>query len=400
MGPHMVPYLRAANVMDGMLDLADVKEMNFEPKEQSVFALRKGDVLVTEGSGSLRAVGASSVWEGEIPGVVCFQNTLLRLRPRPSTDPRFLAWWCRFAFADGLFASVATGANIFHVSADRVRGLPMTYLALGHQRAIADFLDTETARIDAVIAKKRRLIELLNARCEEAVTRVLLRGDGDMIRSKPTDVPLVGEVPPGWSVVPLGSLLGYISYGFTNPMPTEDDGPFMLTANDIQDGSIRFDTARRTSLAAYNSLLTNKSRPRRGDILLTKDGTLGRVAVFDGDRSCINQSVALLRLSRDGPPPRLVAELLRARPYRDAVLFDAGGTTIKHLYVSRVPKLRLAVPPRSQWGAVLSKVEEVRALHAEAGAKTAEQLDLLVEHRQALITAAVTGELSVPGIAA
>src|SRR5690242_11630995 len=117
----MVPYLRSANVIDGALDLSDVKEMNFTPQEQRFFSLREGDILVTEGSGSLRTVGASAVWRNNLPGTVCFQNTLLRIRPRScETDPKFLEWWCRFAYADGLFASVGGGVNIFHLSAERV----------------------------------------------------------------------------------------------------------------------------------------------------------------------------------------------------------------------------------------------------------------------------------------
>ena len=169
-GPHMTAYLRAANVTDGILDLSDVKSMNFEPAEQDQFALRKGDILVSEGSGSLSAVGASAVWNGEITGTVCFQNTLLRLRPRSSMDPTFLAWWCRYAHADGLFARVATGANIYHISAERVRSLPMTHRPLAEQRAIADYLDIETGRIDALISKTHRVIDLLAERRQAVIT--------------------------------------------------------------------------------------------------------------------------------------------------------------------------------------------------------------------------------------
>ncbi len=169
-GPHMTAYLRAANVTDGILDLSDVKSMNFEPAEQDQFALRKGDILVSEGSGSLSAVGASAVWNGEITGTVCFQNTLLRLRPRSSMDPTFLAWWCRYAHADGLFARVATGANIYHISAERVRSLPMTHSPLTEQRAIADYLDIETGRIDALISKTHRVIDLLAERRQAVIT--------------------------------------------------------------------------------------------------------------------------------------------------------------------------------------------------------------------------------------
>ena len=169
-GSHMTLYLRAANVTDGILDLSDVKSMNFKPAEQDRFALRNGDILVSEGSGSLSAVGASAVWNGEIKGTVCFQNTLLRLRPRSSMDPKFLAWWCRYAHADGLFAGVATGANIYHISAERVRCLPMTHRPLTEQRAIADYLDIETGRIDALISKTHRVIDLLAERRQAVIT--------------------------------------------------------------------------------------------------------------------------------------------------------------------------------------------------------------------------------------
>jgi type I restriction enzyme S subunit len=170
----MVPYLRAANVKDGALELSDVKSMNFSPTEQRFFSLRPSDVLVTEGSGSLATVGASATWSGDLPGTICFQNTLLRLRPRSeATDPRFLAWWARHAFASGIFASIATGANIFHVSAERVRSLPVWFPSLADQRRIADLLDSKVARIDELVARKNRMIRL-NLQRFNIVTRDVL----------------------------------------------------------------------------------------------------------------------------------------------------------------------------------------------------------------------------------
>src|SRR5262249_15073408 len=158
------------NVKDGVLDLGDVKSMNFSPSEQEVFALRPGDVLVSEGSGSLSAVGASAVWNGEVAGRVCFQNTLLRLRPRrTTTDSRFLAWWSRAAYASGLFASIATGANIYHLSAERVRSLPIDLPPLDEQRRIADFLDAETTRIDRLMSLRDHQRALLNDRITQLI---------------------------------------------------------------------------------------------------------------------------------------------------------------------------------------------------------------------------------------
>src|SRR5438128_832002 len=63
-GDHVIPYLRAANIKDGELALESILEMNFAPAEQEKFGLRLGDVLVTEGCGSLAQIGASAQWNG------------------------------------------------------------------------------------------------------------------------------------------------------------------------------------------------------------------------------------------------------------------------------------------------------------------------------------------------
>lgn len=146
-----------------------------------------------------------------------------------------------------------------------------------------------------------------------------------------------------WIEVPLGDLLTRITYGFTNPMPTTLDGPFMVTAKDIRGGRIDYSSARRTSNEAYLDDLTDKSRPRIGDILLTKDGSIGRVAVCDRSDICINQSVALLQ-PREGVDSRFLACLLQAPYYQTAMAADADGSTIKHIYISRVDKMKVRVP--------------------------------------------------------
>jgi type I restriction enzyme S subunit len=101
-GEGQTRYLRSANVQDGRLDLSDVKLMRFSQLERARFGLEPGDVLVTEGSGSRDTVGASAVWLGQLNEAICFQNTLLRLRPRADVSGRYLAWWARYAQASDL----------------------------------------------------------------------------------------------------------------------------------------------------------------------------------------------------------------------------------------------------------------------------------------------------------
>jgi type I restriction enzyme, S subunit len=153
----------------------------------------------------------------------------------------------------------------------------------------------------------------------------------------------VGIIPDDWNVLPFEEFYSFISYGFTNPMPTSESGIYMVTAKDINNGKIQFDTARFTTEEAYRAL-TAKSRPKKGDLLLTKDGALGRLALVDSTVICINQSVAIIRLNNRAVPEFLKI-LLEAPVYQNHMLEDAGGTTIKHIYITIVNKMPLAVPP-------------------------------------------------------
>jgi type I restriction enzyme S subunit len=156
-GPGMTPYLRAANVKDGYLDLSDVMSMDFDADEREKFALRPGDVLVSEGSGSRDAVGACAVVD-QVPGdVVCFQNTLLRYRAVPGRSlSGFVRHYCRWAYESGAFREVATGTNILHIGARRSLLMPVPLLSLDAQVDLADELDELEALQGGLRAEAQR----------------------------------------------------------------------------------------------------------------------------------------------------------------------------------------------------------------------------------------------------
>lgn len=376
-GPNMVPYLRAANVLDGCLALADVKQMNFTPAEQSIFRLRDGDILVTEGSGSVRTVGASAVWHSELEGTVCFQNTLLRVRPREGTDGRYLAWWCRHAFADGLFASVATGANIFHLSAERVRALPMIELPLEEQRAIADHLDQETARIDALIAAKQRTVALYRER------RQALRD-------------LTFRFAPGLRLKHL--LAGPMAYGVLVPEFVEDGDrvPMIRTYNLTTRGGVDHQDLAEIPRALADQY--KRTYLRDGDVVLSVVGSMGRSAVATPAEAGCNLNRPLARLRpRSELPSRLLWHWTQTTLFADAAaLATGGGTAQPTLNLGDLANFIVGLPSDSRrWKPMLAELEASCARLDELEDAARRQISLLEERRQALITAMITRDLSV-----
>lgn len=382
-GPHLVPYLRAANVKDGALDLSDVKEMNFTPSEQKVYRLKHGDVLVTEGSGSLSAVGASVVWSGEIQGVVCFQNTLLRMRPRSQmTDPRFLAWWSQFAFDDGLYASLAAGANIYHLSAERVRSVPVSFPDVAQQRAITDFLDAETARIDALIAKKHQLALALHARFEQQLDSVVWS-------NTPSTVSLHRLTPSDRQIM----------YGIVLPGPDVEGGVPIIKGGNVASGRLTRDSLASTTPEIESRYV--RSRIRKGDILFAIRGGIGDVAIApcSADGANITQDVARVSPS-PGTDGRWLSFVLRSPTAQGDVRSRVVGATISGINIWDLKRVRIPAigvnEQRTQSRYLAEQELELNTLTSQL----ARQLKLLAERRRALVTAAVTGQMEVPGVGA
>lgn len=395
-GPYQVRYLRSANVGDGVLDLTDVKVMNFTPAEQRIFELRPGDVLLTEGSGSRDTVGASAVWMAELDGTVCFQNTLLRLRPRNrKTDGRYLAWWARHAHASGMFAAVASGANILHLGAETLRAMQVHLPPLDEQRRIADFLDDQVVRINDAISLREHEVRLLEEKrsvlLDDATTRRGLRP----LRSLANDWSR-HSLPEGWRVANLAQVLRQLTNGYVGP--TRDilvpDGVPYLQSLHIKQGAIDF--GRRPYFVSRSWHL---ERPRislrEGDVLIVQTGDLGQVAVVPrdfGPASC--HALLIARVRQGAILPEYLAEYLRSPFGRASLLSRATGALHPHLEGS-IRAVPVILPPIRVQHELLTELESLRRDVATLASLNRAQIDLLHERKRALITAAVTGEFDV-----
>ena len=203
----------------------------------------------------------------------------------------------------------------------------------------------------------------------------------------------VGVIPEDWECEKLSKFFSFISYGFTNSMPTVQDGVFMITAADINDGCLQLETARNTSETAYHTLLTAKSKPRQNDILLTKDGTLGRLALVGHETVCINQSVAVIR-PNGRVEPQFLKLLLEGPHYQKRMVEDAGGSTIKHIYITIVDKMPIGLPlDKTEQRAIATALSDVDGLLGGLDRLIAKKRYL----KQAAMQQLLTGQTRLPG---
>ena len=245
-------------------------------------------------------------------------------------NPRYLYWFltCNTEYLN----SLGRGATFKEISKEIVANIEIPLPNMEQQLSIAEKFE----KISKLIAlRKEQLVKL-----------------DQLVKSR--FIELSNEW--GCEATPLQEFLDDITYGFTNPMPDAEEGPWKITAKDVVNGRINFDTARKTTLQAYEEL-TAKSKPDIGTVLLTKDGTLGRCAVVEEDGICVNQSVAVLKCNKK-ILPKFLAILLQMPEYQREMLKNAGGGTIKHIYITKVVDMMVMVPDVSQQLEFLSFVEQ------------------------------------------
>ncbi len=184
-GPHMRPYLRVANVYEDRLDLSDVMEMNFSPKEFETYNLKPWDILLNEGQ-SIELVGRAAMYRGEVPGA-CFQNTLVRFRARDEVLPEFALLVFRAYLRNQRFQRIARWTvNIAHLGADRFSNMGFPLPPLAEQQRIVDELETTLTIVDNVEAQVAANLKRA-ARLRQGILKRAF--EGRLVPQDPADEP-------------------------------------------------------------------------------------------------------------------------------------------------------------------------------------------------------------------
>jgi type I restriction enzyme S subunit len=166
-------YIRAANITESGLALDDVFDMDFSPTEQETYRLHAGDVLLSEASGSPDQVGKTAVWNNEIENC-CFQNTIIRFRPHDGLSSSYVLVVLRHYYFNKVFAKIAAGVGINHLSAAKFSVVPLPLAPITEQEEIAREVESRLsiiaaadAQVDANLKRAARLRQSILRRAFE-----------------------------------------------------------------------------------------------------------------------------------------------------------------------------------------------------------------------------------------
>lgn len=322
--------------------------------------VRDGDLIV-----GMDGDFNGALWQG---GPAALNQRLCLLRARQTVDQRFLAYFISIPLRT--INDVTYFTTVKHLSSVDLLNERMPLPRLSEQRVIADFLDAETARIDALIAKKHRMRELLQERF----------------------LATIDEMTKELEAIPL-LRVAVVTYGLGQPPPVSEDGVPILRATNISQGII---TSKGLIRARLEDLpLERAPLLKAGEILVVRSGA------YTGDSALITEAWEGaapgydLRVTPTSVDSRFLALQMLGRRFLDQVDLAKGRAAQPHLNAEELGRIKVMVASdrvEATIGETLHSLDQQRRALEDLLIR---QIDLLAEHRQALITAAVSGELNV-----
>jgi type I restriction enzyme, S subunit len=291
--------------------------------------------------------------------------------------------------------SLGYGGGQPNLSQELLSSIRIPTPPLSEQRAIAAFLDRETAKIDALVAKNERLIELLHEERTALITRAVTRGLDPTVPMEDSGVEWLGEIPARWEVKRLRHLSPSLSVGVVvNPsIYLADEGLPFLYGGDISEGRIHAEQSRRIS--PQDSMCLPKSQLRPDDLVMVRVGAPGVTAVVPPELDGANCASVLVIRRHPTWDSTWLCYALNSRYVRSQVEIVQYGAAQEQFNVSHAVNFAVAVPPLTEQRAIAAFLDQETARIDALIAKVRDVIDRLKEYRAALISAAVTGKIDV-----
>jgi type I restriction enzyme S subunit len=362
------------------------------PSQVERFALLTGDVVITKDSESADDIAVAALVVHDLAGVVCGYHLAL-VRPRQNACGAFLKRLFDSRYVKGYVATRANGLTRVGLSQYVLDNLPLAVPPFEEQRAIALFLERETAKIDALIAEQERLIALLDEKRKAVITQAVTKGLDPSAPMKDSGVEWIGETPVHWLVRRIASLFREVADAGSDELPIltvsihSGVSDRELPEHEMERKVSRSDDRSKYKAVQPDDLVYNTMRAWQG--------AFGAVRA----RGMVSPAYVVAR-PRVQVATEFVEQLLRTPPAIEQMRRNSRGVTDfrLRLYWDEFKDLTIPLPPHAEVVEICRRISQMTHAFDELVSECGWLTALLRERRTALITAVVTGQIDVRGL--
>ena len=346
---------------------------------------RAGDVVVSTVRTYLKAVAAVDDAHAD-----CVYSTgFAVLRPRKEhLTPEFLKWLALNELLIQAVESHSEGLSYPAINASELINLKTTLPSLSEQARIASILDRETARIDALIAKKTRFIELLKEKRQALITHAVTKGLDPNVKMKDSGVEWIGQVPEHWKVARVKRLAS-LRNERRNDVSTDT---IYIGLEDVEAGSGQYKPTNGSSRQSEDSTV---GIFYEGDVLYGKLRPYLRKAIISEMAGCCSTEFLVLRAEKT--EPRWLQEWLLTPDVTHQIESGCEGAKMPRADWGHIGSIEVVYPDQPEQAKILTSLDRETARIDALISKSEQSIILLKERRAAFITAAVTGQIDLRG---
>ena len=280
--------------------------------------------------------------------------------------------------------------GMVHITKGDLGRIKIATPALAEQQAISAHLDRETARIDALIEKKTRFIELLREKRQALITHAVTKGLDPSVKMKTSGVEWLGEVPEHWDVLSFQRCV-FIAEGQVDPEKSPYREMVLLAPNHIESGS---GLLLYTETAEEQNAESGKYLCQKGDVVYSKIRPALRKVCIAPDLSLCSADMYPMR-GHSGMSNQFLFWFLLSEPFSAFAVLEADRVAMPKINRESLNSVQLPRPPINEQMEIVAWVAQSTARLDNLRAKTERSIELLKERRSALITAAVTGQIDL-----
>lgn len=392
-GDRSFKYVDISAVGQGTISLPEESTRFVDAPSRARRLADPGDIIISTVRTYLRAVATVPESDDDL----VFSTGFAVLHPRGDVSPRFLAYVLQGdVFVDKVVAN-SVGVSYPAITAADLMALDLLRPPLDEQRAIADYLDQETAQIDALVAKQEELISHLEERRLAVITNAALTGlqseeAGDHAvarwgRSLAVE-PWLARAPRSWGMERFKTVC--LAREERNESGTEPMLSLTVKGHLVDRSSM---TVQQN---ASDASIPRYFVARPGDLVVNPMWLIGGAIGVSNKRGAVSPDYRVFEIDERLDPWYLHAVLRSAPYFAQYRLYIRSNTTFdRRIKQNDLDNLPLPVPPIHEQRAIVAHIQEQTTRIDALVAKTKEHIALAKERRSALITAAVTGQIDV-----
>ncbi|NAT10704.1 hypothetical protein C4E22_04030 [ANME-1 cluster archaeon AG-394-G06] len=276
---------------------------------------------------------------------------------------------------------------------DNLKEVKLVVPPLPDQTTIASILDKKTAKIDALIEKDKKLIELLKEKRTALINHAVTKGLDPNVKLKDSGVDWIGEIPEGWEVKKLKLVSNRIGDGIhTTPNYVDISDSYFINGNNLVNGRIKI--TRSTRCVDEIELKKHRQPLNERTLLLSINGTIGNLAFYKGEQIILGKSAAYINLKKK-IKVKYVYYFFRCNSIKYYFMKEVTGSTIWNLSLDSVKKTPILYPSSSEQIKIVQYLDKATSKIDKTIQKIEKKIKLLEEYKKSLIHHVVTGKIDV-----